>query len=95
MDLINIALIVAIGLNFSLGVSVFFHRKRGDKLTVIFSALAITMAIWSVVMILYRITTDPKEILLIAKILYAVPLLIPILFLYFSLYLRHLFFILV
>lgn len=83
MDLINISLIVAVGITFFLGVSIFFHRKEGHRFAISFSLLSITMAIWSVFMILYRLLDDPGHVLISAKILYAIPIFIPILFLFF------------
>jgi signal transduction histidine kinase len=84
MDLINILLVVATGIMLFFGFSIFFHRSEGEKFAFTFFLLSITMASWSAAEILMRVTTG-EEVLLYARINYAVAVFIPVFFLLFVL----------
>ena len=84
MDFINISLIIAVGMTLFLGLSIYLHHKKGDKFTVIFSLLALNLALWTTAMILFRYVSSEDIAFTVVKALYAIPLFIPVLFLYFT-----------
>ncbi|MEX0652338.1 MAG: ATP-binding protein [Candidatus Paceibacterota bacterium] len=84
MDFINISLIVAVGVTLLLGTSIYLHHRKGDKFTIIFSLLALSIGLWSVAMIIFRYIAHEGFTFIFAQFLYAIPVFIPIFFYYFT-----------
>ncbi|HET8575437.1 MAG TPA: ATP-binding protein [Candidatus Paceibacterota bacterium] len=84
MDTINILIVIIAITNFLLG-SLFLYHKNTTSRVEIFSTLAFTIACWSFLMGVFRVVSDPRDLKIYLHFLYAVPVFIPALFLYFNL----------
>ena len=84
MDLISILLIVAVTINVLLASIVFFQKTQEKEFNFIFSLVVIDIILWSVVMFLYRLTNTMEFAEILLRLLYAVPIFMPVLILYFS-----------
>lgn len=76
----NIALVIVAIVNFLLGAIVFLNRDHATRMGAIFSVLAFTVSIWTFAIAFYRQTEIYSQALLALKILYIVPVFIPIFF---------------
>ena len=83
VDVINITLIITAIINILLSTLVYFHQRGRNALGSLFSLLALSVGLWSVGMVLFR-SADSHESLIAVKLLYAIAILIPALFVYFA-----------
>ncbi len=84
MDLINIFLIIVGITNLFLALIIYFNTKETDKINVIFTLLALNVSLWSIAMAFFRGATSYETAVIALKILYVIPIFIPILFSYFT-----------
>lgn len=82
MDLQNISIVAVIILTLFLGFSIFLHKSTSRKLNVSFLLLSLTLAFWSIAKVIFRYVEDPILTFYTLKAVYAIPILIPVFFLY-------------
>lgn len=83
MDLKNTIILIAAGVNLSLGVLIFL-KGRQKIVNKIYAFLAFTVFFWAVGMVLYRLAPTVQESIFWCKVLYAAPVFIVGSFLYFT-----------
>ncbi|MBU1557547.1 hypothetical protein KKC45_01140, partial [Patescibacteria group bacterium] len=83
MDFINIFLIIIGITNLFLALIIYFNAKQVEKINLSFSLLALNVSAWSLSMTFFRMADHQVTALVALKILYLVPIFIPIIFLYF------------
>lgn len=82
MDLKNILILIAAGLNLFLGVSVYL-KGRNKIVNIAYGLVALTVFYWSVGMILYRLVESVEASILWCRVLYTAPILISCALMYF------------
>lgn len=88
MDFQNILLIITFAISLFLSIFVYFHKSektKEGKLNIIFAILSLDISFWIGSMFFFRQSVDSNQIFIILKILYTVPVFMPVLFLYFVL----------
>lgn len=95
MDVINAFLVAVTIINFALAAVVAVRHSRGEPMNRLFSLVVSNIVLWSVVMILFRYVTNIAITDVLLRLLYAIPLFMPVLFLHFvyvytgSTYIKH------
>ncbi len=88
MDIPNILLITVFVISFFLSIFVYFNKSEKTEergLSIIFMLLSLDISLWVGSMFFFRQLLDYDQIFIILKILYAIPVFMPVLFLYFIL----------
>lgn len=85
LDVQNIFLILTAVFNLLLGLIIYFNKIKESKLNAAFIFLALNVSAWSFSMFLFRVSSPLYETLAL-KVLYTIPIFIPVLFLYFTAY---------
>jgi len=84
MDLKTILLLIVAITNLFLGILIYFHREQTSKLHATFILLTANVALWSLALIPYRLVGSYDLLQIYMRLLYTVPLFIPVLFFFFS-----------
>ncbi len=83
MDIPNILLITVFVVNLFLSIFVYFHKGGESRLNSIFALLSLNVSFWVGAMFFYRQIIDIPHAIFALKILYTIPIFIPVIFLYF------------
>jgi len=83
MDLQNILIIIAAVINSLLGFFVYSRNPR-NKINQWFSIFVLSLVLWCISMLIYRLSNNIQSAFLWAKVLYQVALFIPATFMYFT-----------